>query len=74
MRKYFIPKWSREYLEESYKSMSLGQIAKEQNTYTNSIKRAMVYYGIPLKDKSTAQKEALSRGTSINPKEKKNDS
>jgi hypothetical protein len=70
MSKYYVPKWSRQYLEEAYKTMSLGQIAKEQSTYPNAIFRALKYYGIPIKNKSEAQRIALERGTSINPKRK----
>jgi len=70
MGKFYIPKFSRQYLEDAYKTMSLDQIAAAQNTYKNAVVRAMKYYGIPLKNKSTAQKEALARGTSINPKKK----
>lgn len=69
----YIPKFTRQYLTEAYETMSLGQIAKANDTYTLAIKRAFDFYGIPIKDKSESQKLALERGTALHPKKRKKD-
>lgn len=46
---------------------SLGIIAKELNTYANKLRRDAKKLGIKLRDKSEAQKNALSSGTHQHP-------
>lgn len=60
---------TKEYLEAEYvgKARSTYDIAKEQNTYSNKICRALKRFGIPLRDKSEALKEALASGRKIHP-------
>lgn len=49
------------------KKMSLGDIAKELNTYPNKIRRDAQKYKIELRDKSKAQKNALKTGKHKHP-------
>lgn len=49
------------------KRMSLGDIAKELNTYPNKIRRDAKKYHIKLRDKSHAQKNALKTGKHKHP-------
>lgn len=46
---------------------STYEIAKEFNTYPNKIRRILLKNGVQLNDKSTAQKNALQKGTSVIP-------
>ena len=47
--------------------MSIGQIAKQYNTYSNHIRRIMQKNGIPIRSHSEAQKNALKKGTVVHP-------
>jgi very-short-patch-repair endonuclease len=47
--------------------LSLGQIAKEANTYTNRIRRDAIRLDITIKDRSQAQKDALATGVHPHP-------
>lgn len=47
--------------------LSTYQIAKKLNTYPNKIRRILIKNNIQLKDKSEAQKNALSNGNSVIP-------
>lgn len=60
---------TREQLVELYVQQikSTHVIAKEFNTYPNAVRRLLNKYGIPLRDNSSAQKEALSSGRSKHP-------
>lgn len=60
---------TREQLVDLYikQTKSTHIIAKEFNTYPNAIRRLLHKYGIPVRDNSGAQKEALSAGRSIHP-------
>lgn len=55
------------YLKEYNEGQSIIQIAKKYNTYPNKIRRMFIKAGIPLRDKSEAQKLALEKGVSIHP-------
>lgn len=63
------PVRSREYLHNEYtiKERSLGDIANEHNTYPNKIRRELIHYGEPLRDKSDAQSAALKSGRHKHP-------
>lgn len=63
------PVRAREYLYEEYivKKRSVGDIATEHNTYANKIRRELIYYGIPLRDKSDAQSAAINSGRHKHP-------
>jgi very-short-patch-repair endonuclease len=63
------PKRTREYLENEYhnKKRSLADISQEHGTYPNKIRRELIYYGIPLRDKSEAQTAALESGRHTHP-------
>lgn len=60
---------SLDYLTNEYvsKQRSVGDIATEHNTYANKIRRELLHYGIPLRDKSDAQTAALSSGRHKHP-------
>ena len=59
----------KEY-EKSNKSFK--DIADQYLTYANKIRRDAIKYGIKIKDKSQAQKNALKKGKSIHPTKGKN--
>lgn len=61
----------RDYLIKAYTedNYSLDVIAKELGTYKNKVKRALVSLGVKMKDKSEAQKLALSSGRHKHPTE-----
>ena len=46
---------------------SIGDIAKELDTYPNKVRRAVKSHGIKLRDKGSAQTVALKRGRSSHP-------
>ena len=46
---------------------SIGDIAKELDTYPNKVRRALKSHGIKLRDKGSAQAVALKRGRSSHP-------
>lgn len=48
-------------------SKSFGDIAKDYNTYTNKIRRDAIKFNIPIRDKSSAQKNALQTGKHKHP-------
>ena len=50
---------------------STYEIAKKFNTYPNKIRRLLIKNGCQLKDKSTAQKNALKQGIASHPTEGK---
>jgi very-short-patch-repair endonuclease len=60
---------TREYLHQEYtvKERSIGDIAVEHNTYPNKIRRELIHYGEPLRDKSEAQSAALKSGRHCHP-------
>ena len=69
--------WSKEWLHEQYevKQKSMNEIAFEQKTYVNKIKRLLIKHGFHIRDFSEAQKNALASGKAIHPtKDKKRDS
>jgi very-short-patch-repair endonuclease len=55
------------YLKEYREGKSILEIAKENNTYPNKIRRMFIKAGEILRDKGEAQKLALSRGTAKHP-------
>jgi very-short-patch-repair endonuclease len=60
---------NRKFILNAYETenKSPGIIAKELNTYTNKIRRALLSYGKELRGKSEAQKIALESGRSEHP-------
>ena len=60
---------TREQLVDLYenKKESTHAIAKYLNTYPNAVRRMLLKYGIPIRDNSVAQIEALSSGRSKHP-------
>ena len=46
---------------------SFREIASENNTYANKIRRDAIRFKVNIKDKSVAQKNALKRGVSVHP-------
>ena len=46
---------------------SIGDIAKELDTYPNKVRRALKSHGIKLRDKGSAQAVALKKGRSSHP-------
>lgn len=60
---------TREYLYQEYitNQKSVGNIAEENGTYPNKIRRELLYYGIPLRDRSDAQSVALTSGRHSHP-------
>lgn len=63
------PGRTREYLHNEYivNQRSVGDIAAEHNTYANKIRRELIHYCIPLRDKSDAQSAALNSGRHKHP-------
>lgn len=63
------PKRTKEFLDREYneKNKSLADIAKECGTYPNKIRRELIYYKIPLRNKSDAQKMAIELGRTNHP-------
>lgn len=60
---------THEYLIEHYVQQvkSTYQIAEEFGTYPNKVRRALVEFGIPLRDKSQAQEKAIETGRCKHP-------
>ena len=56
-----------QYILDHYETNSTYTLAKELNTYPNKIRRALKKMGVTLKDKSEAQKQALSSGRHRHP-------
>lgn len=59
----------KDFLDEQYnkKERSTYSIADELGTYPNKIRRALVFHGYELRDKSNAQKKALKSGRHKHP-------
>lgn len=59
----------KQVISESYlnKKMSFGDIAEQYDTYPNKIRRDAKKFKIPIRNKSTAQKNALSSGKHKHP-------
>jgi len=49
------------------KQMSTYQISQEMNTYPNKIRRILTKNGVAIRDKSSAQKQALKSGVATHP-------
>lgn len=62
---------SKDYLIQEYhiKKRSTYEIAEACNTYANNIRRLLLKYGIPIRDKGEAQTEALRHGRHKHPTE-----
>ena len=60
---------SKSILVEGYlnQKKSIRQLAEEIGTSFGTVRRALIYHGIPLRDKEEAQKEALKSGRSEHP-------
>lgn len=60
---------THEYLLEHYVNnlKSTYQIAEEFGTYPNKVRRALIDFGIPLRDKSQAQEKAIKTGRCKHP-------
>jgi very-short-patch-repair endonuclease len=54
----------REYVENG---KSTYQIAQELGTYANEVRRALVFHGFPLRDRSGSQSASLAIGRSVPP-------
>ena len=69
-----MKKLTYEYLKKNYIELqkSTYEIAEDAGTYPNKIRRALVSFGIPLRDKSQAQASALKNGRSEHPTKGKN--
>lgn len=65
----YMKKLTYEYLQKNYVELekSTYEIAEETKTYPNKVRRALVSFGIPLRDKSQAQASALKNGRSEHP-------
>lgn len=63
------PKRSYNYLHTEYveNNKSIGKIAEQCDTYPNAIRRELIAYGIPVRDKKEAQKAALDSGRHKHP-------
>lgn len=62
------------YIKENYenKKKSFKEIAESVHTYANKIRRDAIKYGINIRDKSEAQKNALESGKTKHPTKGKN--
>ena len=60
---------SKQLLVDGYinQKKSIRELAKEINTSFGTVRRALIYHGIPLRDKEEAQRAALQNGTAIHP-------
>ena len=69
MKNWLFNKQGMAYLLEEYlnKQRSTYEIAKDQNTYPNLVRRALLSHGIKLRDKGTAQSIALESGRHAHP-------
>jgi hypothetical protein len=59
----------KDFLVEQYQEhlRSTYEIAEVRGTHANTIRRALLYHGIPIRDKQTAQINALRRGRATHP-------
>ena len=64
-----MKKLTYDFLHKNYVEMekSTYEIAEISKTYPNKIRRALVSFGIPLRDKSEAQSKALATGRTSHP-------
>lgn len=64
-----MKKLTYEFLYKQYIELekSTYEIAEISKTYPNKVRRALVSYGIPLRDKSEAQSKALATGRTTHP-------
>lgn len=64
-----VPKWGEAWLRQQYEIelKSLQQIAQEQGTYVNKVKRALKYHHIPIRNIGQAQVVALKTGRAKHP-------
>lgn len=62
-------KMDRNYLYEEYhvKKRSMDEIAQDNNTYKSRVRRLIVKYNIPIRNKSESQKISLERGRHPHP-------
>jgi very-short-patch-repair endonuclease len=62
-------KQKKDLLTKEYENLnhSFREIAEKYNTYANKIRRDAIKFGIKIKDKSEAQKNALKNGTATHP-------
>lgn len=60
---------TREDIEKYYikQKMSTYEIAEKLNSYPNAVRRAIIKFGYPLRDKGTAQSIALNKGRQKHP-------
>lgn len=58
--------------EYEINNCSFQEIASKVGTYANKIRRDAIKYGIKIKDKSSAQKNALKKGNATHPTQGKN--
>lgn len=71
--KILSEKEKKDILTKEYeiKNKSFRDIAMKYNTYANKVRRDAIKYGIDIKDKSSAQKNALQSGKAKHPTEGK---
>lgn len=69
MKSFLFTAEGKVFLHQKYviEKLSTYAIAKERGTYANEIRRALIFHGIPLRDKSEAQAEALESGRHKHP-------
>jgi very-short-patch-repair endonuclease len=65
----YLKKFTKDYLDQEYiqNRRSLEDIANENCTYPNKVRRALVKFGIALRNKSEAQSAALESGRHKHP-------
>jgi hypothetical protein len=71
MKHFFFSERGKSYLLCEYveKERSTYDIAAENQTYANLVRRALVHHGLYRRDKSQAQKAALKAGRHTHPTE-----
>jgi len=71
MKNFFFSERGKSYLLSEYveKERSTYDIAAENLTYANLVRRALIHHGIEARDKSAAQKAALEAGRHTHPTE-----
>jgi hypothetical protein len=69
MKDWLFGAAGREYLLAEYVTAerSTYAIADEKGTYANLVRRALLRHGIPLRDKSAAQRAAVKSGRHASP-------
>jgi hypothetical protein len=65
----------RQWLEREYVQLSRStyELAEQQGVSQKTIVRALKHHGLPIRDKSEAQKAALKSGRHPHPRRKKSD-